>query len=291
MHPYSALPSSSYWRRSIEGRTLGLVDPILRTAIKINQRTKVATAGSCFAQRLGVNWPDFNSMSFVRNQRRPKTLTIPSTEFFRGVREHLHNSPAAAAVVSRVRHLQAARSNVAHRTGRFLDPFRPGLREDGFSSSKEVLALQQRHFASVRQLFEQADVLIYTLGLTETWLGPDDEAIPVVPGAVNAEVHGDQYRYSNPPVEVMRHELERFLFDLRLINPRISVILTVSPVAMIATYEPRHVLVSNTYSKAALRVIAEEFADRTISSTIFRATKLSSARALAALTTQTTPGR
>jgi hypothetical protein len=34
--------------------------------------------------------------------------------------------------------------------------------------------------------------------------------------------------------------------------------LTVSPVPLIATYEPRHALVSTTYSKAALRVAADE---------------------------------
>jgi hypothetical protein len=34
----------------------------------------------------------------------------------------------------------------------------------------------------------------------------------------------------------------------------------VSPVPLKATYEDRHVLVSNTYSKAALRVVAEEIA-------------------------------
>jgi hypothetical protein len=38
----------------------------------------------------------------------------------------------------------------------------------------------------------------------------------------------------------------------------VKIILTVSPVALIATFEDRHVLVSNTLSKAALRVVADE---------------------------------
>src|ERR1700744_5083921 len=53
MHPYSQLPSSSYWRRSVAGRAPEAVDPILAAGLKINRQTKVATAGSCFAQRLG----------------------------------------------------------------------------------------------------------------------------------------------------------------------------------------------------------------------------------------------
>jgi hypothetical protein len=39
-------------------------------------------------------------------------------------------------------------------------------------------------------------------------------------------------------------------------------ILTVSPVPLIATYEDQHVLVSNTYSKSVLRAAAEEISRR-----------------------------
>jgi hypothetical protein len=42
------------------------------------------------------------------------------------------------------------------------------------------------------------------------------------------------------------------------VNPNCHVIITVSPVPLIATYEARHVLVSNSFSKAALRVAADE---------------------------------
>jgi hypothetical protein len=44
---------------------------------------------------------------------------------------------------------------------------------------------------------------------------------------------------------------------MRAINHEIRLVLTVSPVPLIATYEDRHVLVSTTYSKSALRVVAE----------------------------------
>ena len=46
--------------------------------------------------------------------------------------------------------------------------------------------------------------------------------------------------------------------DLKRLNPGVRVLLTVSPVPLIATYEPRHVLVSTTYSKSVLRVAAEQ---------------------------------
>ncbi len=55
-------------------------------------------------------------------------------------------------------------------------------------------------------------------------------------------------------------DLRAFLAKLRLVNPGVRMILTVSPVPLVATFEPRHVLVSTAYSKAALRVAAEVIA-------------------------------
>ncbi|HZV03786.1 MAG TPA: GSCFA domain-containing protein [Gemmataceae bacterium] len=44
------------------------------------------------------------------------------------------------------------------------------------------------------------------------------------------------------------------------LNPAANIILTVSPVPLIATMEPRHVLQATTYSKSVLRVAAEQTA-------------------------------
>ena len=44
-------------------------------------------------------------------------------------------------------------------------------------------------------------------------------------------------------------------------NPGVRVLLTVSPVPLIATFEDRHVLVSTTYSKSVLRVAAQAACD------------------------------
>jgi len=56
--------------------------------------------------------------------------------------------------------------------------------------------------------------------------------------------------------------MQAFVDRLMRVNPRAKIILTVSPVPLIATYEDRHVLVSTTYSKSVLRVAAEEISQR-----------------------------
>jgi hypothetical protein len=57
-------------------------------------------------------------------------------------------------------------------------------------------------------------------------------------------------------------DLDAFLIELRAVNPRVRLVLTVSPVPLAATAEPRHVWTATTLSKAVLRVAAEEIARR-----------------------------
>ena len=55
----------------------------------------------------------------------------------------------------------------------------------------------------------------------------------------------------------LRRISKRSWRKLRRVNSNARAIFTVSPVPLVATYEDRHVLVSTTYSKAALRVAAD----------------------------------
>ena len=54
----------------------------------------------------------------------------------------------------------------------------------------------------------------------------------------------------------MEVDLNRFIRALQGVNPACKVLLTVSPVPLIATYEDEHVLQATILSKAALRVVA-----------------------------------
>jgi hypothetical protein len=69
-----------------------------------------------------------------------------------------------------------------------------------------------------------------------------------------------RFVFKNFSIGGMIEDLTQFITKLRVVNPGVSVLLTVSPVPLVATYEPRHVLVSTVYSKSALRVVAEAVA-------------------------------
>jgi hypothetical protein len=151
-----------------------------------------------------------------------------------------------------------------HRSdGRLADPFRPQIEPEGFATVDELEASRAAHFAAVRRMFENLDVFVFTLGLTESWRAKADGAVfPLAPGVAAGEMDASRYEFVNFSVGEVAADLDQFIGQLREINPRARVILTVSPVPLIATYEDRHVLVSTTYSKAVLRVAAEDASRR-----------------------------
>src|SRR5471030_1968013 len=144
--------------------------------------------------------------------------------------------------------------------GAYVDQFRPAVQPGGYATESECLWDRRAHLAAVRAMFEQLDVFVFTLGLTEAWLSDADGAVfPVCPGSGLGGVYDPQrHRYHNFSVAEVSEQLTRFVDVLAQINPRAQVIVTVSPVPLMATFEARHVLQASTYSKSVLRVACEE---------------------------------
>ena len=59
----------------------------------------------------------------------------------------------------------------------------------------------------------------------------------------------------------VRDDLAGFFDLVREINPGVRVVLTVSPVSIVATATDNHVLTASTYTKSLLRVAASDVAD------------------------------
>jgi hypothetical protein len=144
------------------------------------------------------------------------------------------------------------------KSGQYVDPFRPNIGEE-FHTEAELIAQRDIHLAAVREMFENLDVFVFTLGLTESWLNTDDGAVyPVAPGVVSQHSNYSNYVFKNFTHEETREDMIEFLGLLRSVNREAKVLLTVSPVPLIATYEDEHVLSSTTYSKSVLRAVAGE---------------------------------
>jgi hypothetical protein len=119
-----------------------------------------------------------------------------------------------------------------------------------------------QHLARVRQAFETLDVMIFTLGLTELWLSrADGAAFPLCPGVAGGTFDPDRHIFRNLRTGDVRDQIGQFVLRLRTVNPAARVILTVSPVPLVATASGHHVLAATTYSKSVLRAAAQEAAE------------------------------
>ena len=253
-HPYAELPDHAFWRRAVSET----VDPVVEVPFRIGRTTPIATAGSCFAQHISRVLQEAGYRYLVTEPEGEGAGLFPAR--FGNIytpRQLLQTFERAYGLTKPV--------DTAWRRadGAFVDPFRPRIASEGFASPEAVETARRGHFAAVREVFETCEVLIFTLGLTEAWVSTRDGAVfPLAPGVAGGEPGAD-YAFHNFTVEELVADLREFVRKLRLANPDVRLILTVSPVPLVATYEPRHVLVSTVYSKAALRVAADVTAGST----------------------------
>ncbi len=254
-HPYRGLPADQFWSTAIQAVAPADFDPVRHVKFTFTAQDPVAAAGSCFAQHIARHLQQSGYAYLQTEAPASPTEPVFSARF-----GNIYTTRQLHQLLLGAYGLHRPATRVWRRAdGRFIDPLRPQMFPAGFASPEEVKAERRRHLLAVRRVFQECRVFVFTLGLTEAWLAPDGTALPVPPGVLGAET-SDEARFHNFDVTEMRRDMDLFLADLFAVNPEVRVILTVSPVPLVATYENRHVLVSNTYSKSALRVVAEEVA-------------------------------
>ena len=127
-------------------------------------------------------------------------------------------------------------------------------------SVEEILDFRHRYLDAMAQVVE-ADVIIVTLGYVETWydrqLGLYLNVAPPTT-AVKAEPERFEFRVlSHADVLDGLERLEALLARHR--RKPLKMLLTVSPVPLLATFRDMDVLVANAYSKSVQRAAIEEF--------------------------------
>jgi hypothetical protein len=264
-HPYESLPTHCFWSRTIAGVTASAVDPVIQAKFKILPSQRVATAGSCFAQHIGRSLAANKFNYFVTETAHPLVSRF-ATEYGYGLFSarygNIYTSRQLVQLIKRAYGMFLPGEDFWQRDdGRIVDPFRPRIQPNGFSCLEEFRADRRQHFAAVRRAIEEMDVLVFTLGLTECWVSrADGAAFPLCPGVAGGAFDAQQHAFVNLKVtEVVADMMEAYGL-IKSKNPGFRLILTVSPVPLAATMEDRSILLSTTYSKAVLRVAAEELA-------------------------------
>lgn len=261
-NPYQNLPEYQFWRRAVAGIEPFRFDPVTSTRFTIDRNKRVATAGSCFAQHISNRLAKIGFNYFVpeageqlpAEQRKLLNYGVFSARY-----GNLYTTRQLLQLFQECFDGRTAAEVVWQTSeGRFVDALRPQITPGGYGSEEEVRTERQAHLCAVRRMFEDCDIFVFTLGLTETWCSRRDGTVyPVAPGVSGGSFDPERHKFINLDVLEVMADLEEFLQRLKTVNPRVKVILTVSPVPLIATYEPRNVLVATTYSKSVLRVAAE----------------------------------
>ena len=265
--PYAGLPDYQFWRRAIERTPMMDVNPIVKVRFKLNHESKVATAGSCFAQHISRTLEKQGLSYYVAehgNHLSKEEATRRHYGVFSARYGNLYTARQLVQLFDRAYgRYTTVDTHWVRDDGRFVDPFRPQIEVDGFDSIEAIKQARDEHFASVREMFEQLDVFVFTLGLTEAWRNRHDGAVfPLAPGVLAGDMTPEHYEFVNFNVHDIVTDLQAFIDRLLGVNANAKIILTVSPVPLIATYENQHVLVATTYSKSVLRAAAGEIALR-----------------------------
>lgn len=263
VNPYQSLPDHHYWKRAVATPSSAEVDPVVASKFRLTPKDRVATAGSCFAQHISNTLASSGCNYFVAEQA-PGGMTHTEASArnygtFSARFGNIYTTRQLLQLLDRAYgRFHPALDHLVGDKGQFLDPWRPLIEPDGFSSLTALHADREAHLAAVRRMFEEMDIFVFTLGLTEGWRATIDGAVfPVAPGAITRSAEPDDFCFFNMSVQEVIDDLEHLHNILNIINPRLRTILTVSPVPLIATYEKRHVLTSTTYSKSVLRVAAD----------------------------------
>tara|TARA_Y100000766_G_scaffold281420_1_gene292917 strand:- start:338 stop:1396 length:1059 start_codon:yes stop_codon:yes gene_type:complete len=262
-NPYSDLPKSAFWKTGVAQENPHLIEGIYKKKFNIPPDAKIATAGSCFAQHI--------SRHLKKNGYNVLDVEPPSP----GLPEKLHQKFGFSLYSARygniytVRQLLQLAQEVAgewtpqnyiwEKNGKFYDALRPSVEPEGLDSAEEVRMHRQFHLSRVKELFENLDLFIFTLGLTEMWVHKESGTVyPTAPGTLVGEFDENLYGFENDQFINIINDFNLFQKVLKKIRggKQFKCLLTVSPVPLTATASGKHVLTSTVYSKSTLRSVA-----------------------------------
>lgn len=259
--PYTGLPPEAFWRSAVAGRTLDTLFAVYRPKFKIDRTTKLAMAGSCFAQQLSRQLRQ-RGFPVIDKEPAPPGLTAEEAS-----RYGFGQYSARYGNIYTARQLRQLAEEafgtfqpgdaIWEKDGRFYDALRPRVEPDGLASATTVRQQRKFHLRQVREVIETADVLVFTLGLTETWAHARTGTVyPAAPGVVAGAYDPHKHRLENFTAQEVHDDLSAFRALTKEHNPNLKLVLTVSPQRPVATATGRHVMVAAGYSKAALRAAA-----------------------------------
>lgn len=265
-HPYSDLAAERFWRTGVADLDPLAISKLWTPKFRIRPRSKIITAGSCFAQHFsralvarGYSWQDYEAGPIGLDPELAKTFNYGVFSFRTG---NIYTPKMLLQWLSWAFGDLPEPDIVWQEDGRFFDPYRPAIEPNGFASLDEVFASRAMTLAAIRAAVRQSNVFVFTMGLTESWADAQTGIeYAACPGTIAGQFDPTQDVFVNHRYADLLADLKAAVAILRRENPQISVLLTVSPVPLTATASDAHVLLATSHSKSLLRAVASEACD------------------------------
>tara|TARA_R110001583_G_scaffold195529_1_gene375446 strand:+ start:1598 stop:2677 length:1080 start_codon:yes stop_codon:yes gene_type:complete len=262
-NPYKNLEQMQYWSSYRKGILKdNLITDIWQPKFEITSQSQIATFGSCFAQHIsnalrcnGYNWVCTENLPVSVSDDLAKELGYRNFSCRTG---NIYTTSMLNQWVDWSLDIKDMPPEIWLYKGRYYDPIRPNIENVGFESLEECRAMREVTKLSFARCVKQADVFVFTLGLTEAWVNKDmGYEYPICPQALKMSPPECQSEFINYDYERVKANLVYALEKIRQVNPNIKILLTVSPVPLIATHLPSHVMVATSAAKSILRAVCD----------------------------------
>lgn len=263
MHPYRDLPPHAFWKSAVSARNAMELEDVFSPRFPIDRSTRIAAAGSCFAQHIGKQFKQ-RGYAFVDVEPAPPGLPAQDRarygyDIYSARYGNIYSARQLRQTFARAAGSFVPDDEYWEEDGRFYDPYRPTIEPRGYESVQELRTHRDAHLRAVRSILGQTDVFVFTFGLTEGWLNARDGAVyPVCPGTARGVFSPDEHRFVNFRFREVLEDFELFMEHSLQVNPSLRFLLTVSPVPLTATASGDHVLAATTESKSILRAVCGE---------------------------------
>lgn len=265
-------PAAVYWPNPIRdpSQTLENILPYVHKHPILNKQTPITSAGSCFAFEISHQLQKSGFNYLIKEKAHKPEYGVQTADYDpKNIYERfsanwgiLFNTPSFLQLVQKSfgvkefpRILVANADEQMPDGHHYMDPFREGV---FFTCPEAYEADYEVHLQACRNVFQEAEVFIMTLGLNECWrFREGGAAISRNPRSSNLYT---LIEYKTLTVQENINDLQQMIDIARWQNSKLKFIISVSPIPFLATgrADVCHVVEANTCSKSVLRIAAEE---------------------------------
>jgi hypothetical protein len=252
--PYNGLPEKAFFRNGTLRQGNLAIGPDRN--VVLTPSTRVMSAGSCFAARI-ANFIRTSGVTYLAADDRiaadSEAIREEAPNLFSLRYGNIYTTRHLLQLLQRATGQLSVEPPVTRDSqGRYRNLLRPSVLSYG---SPEILRADDlAHLGNVRSMLGKADIFIFTLGLTEHWVdGETDLVLPSTPGCGHGDFDPKRHRFHNASLTEVVDELQQSFALLQQINPTSRVLLTLSPVPLVATYTQVSAVEATFYSKSLLR--------------------------------------